>query len=436
MSQINIPAHWSKPLLKEICEIIAGQSPESQYYNEDGEGVPFFQGKTDFGDLYPSLRVYCSKPKKIAERNDILLSVRAPVGPTNLSPGTVCIGRGLTAIRPKPGTSYKYILYFFKLIEKKLTASGTGTTFKAITQDQVKKIEVPLPSLQEQERIVAKIEELFSELDKGVEVLQKTKAQLKVYRQAVLKDAFEGRLTSKWRHSNEFKIETVLRDYNSICIRNAKYKDASGDETQFMLDIPLEWQIVRMGDLFSVQVGSTPSRRIDEYWNGNLHWVSSGEVTFNNITSTRELITQIGLDNSSTNLQPEGTVLLAMIGEGKTRGQAAILRIPAAHNQNTAAILVSQTPCSPQYIYYYLMLNYQYTRRIGSGNNQKALNKERVRAINIPFTSFEEQTIIAYEIEKQMSICDKIEQIVDESLIKAESLRQSILKKAFEGKLV
>jgi len=128
--------------------------------------------------------------------------------------------------------------------------------------------------------------------------------------------------------------------------------------------------------------------------------------------------------------------MLAMIGEGKTRGQAAVLNIPAAHNQNTAAILVSSTECSPKFVYYYFMLSYEYTRRIGSGNNQKALNKERVRALRFPFTSFIEQKLVVMEIESRLSVCDKIEQIVDDSLLKAESLRQSILKKAFEGKLV
>ena len=127
--------------------------------------------------------------------------------------------------------------------------------------------------------------------------------------------------------------------------------------------------------------------------------------------------------------------MLAMIGEGRTRGQAAILNIEAAHNQNTAAILVSKTPCASKYIYYFLMLNYENTRRIGSGNNQKALNKERVRALRFPFASFAEQTLIVQEIESRLSVCDSIEKTVDAALQQAEALRQSILKKAFEGRL-
>ena len=139
------------------------------------------------------------------------------------------------------------------------------------------------------------------------------------------------------------------------------------------------------------------------------------------------------MNNSSTNVHPIGTIMLAMIGEGKTRGQAAILNIPAAHNQNTAAILVSKTPCEPRYVYYFLQMNYDNTRRVGSGNNQKALNKERVRALRMPFTSFAEQKVIVNEIETRFSICDNIENTITSALAQALAMRQSILKQAFEG---
>ena len=131
--------------LQDCATIIAGQSPESKYYNTVGDGIPFFQGKADFGELYPSARVYCTNPTKIAQYNDILLSVRAPVGPTNLSPGKVCIGRGLAAIRPDSSLNLKYLLYYFHYFESQLSSKGTGTTFKAITQKTIKNTQ-PAPS--------------------------------------------------------------------------------------------------------------------------------------------------------------------------------------------------------------------------------------------------------------------------------------------------
>ena len=166
--------------LQDCATIIAGQSPESKYYNSTGEGIPFFQGKADFGELYPKVRVYCSSPTKIAQYNDILLSVRAPVGPTNLSPGTVCIGRGLAAIRPDDSLDLKYLLYYFRYFETQLSAKGTGTTFKAINQKLIKNLEITIPPLNEQSRIVTRIDELFSELDKAVDTLKTTKEQLEI----------------------------------------------------------------------------------------------------------------------------------------------------------------------------------------------------------------------------------------------------------------
>ena len=148
------------------------------------------------------------------------------------------------------------------------------------------------------------------------------------------------------------------------------------------------------------------------------------------------MITEKGLHESSTKLQQKGTVLLAMIGEGKTRGQAAILEIDATHNQNIAAIQVSKTPCNSKYIYYFLELNYENIRRTGSGNNQKALNKEREKAIRFPFTTFAEQNEIVSILDMKLSIHDNIEKYIEDSLEKAEILRQSTLKQAFEGKLV
>ena len=347
----------------------------------------------------------------------------------------VCFGNKLFAIvNDRDRYVGKYLYYFtrysgftkqFKLLATSLMGGISAKNFGAI--------EVPLPSLEEQDKIIRQIEELFSELDKGVETLQTIKEQLIVYRQAVLKEAFEGKLTSSWRAENT--LSNPQYDFDKIRRPNELFKDTSGDENEIALNLPPTWLKARLGEIFEVQVGATPSRRVPEYWNGNINWVSSGEVRFNTIFRTNEKITPEGLAHASTNLQPIGTVMLAMIGEGKTRGQAAILNTEAAHNQNTAAILVSQTPCSPKYVYYFLQMNYDNTRRVGSGNNQKALNKERVRAIRFPFTSFDEQQKIVEEIESRLSVCDSIEQTVDTALAQAEAMRQSILKKAFEGEL-
>ena len=201
------PHGWQRCVLPDFTCIVMGQSPASKTYNHSGAGLPFFQGKAEFGDLYPTINMYCSQPKKIAKQGATLLSVRAPVGPTNLAQHKCCIGRGLAALHPCGEIEPKFLLYLFRSIEPVISGKGTGSTFKSITKGFVEDLEFDLPPLLEQHRIVARIEELFSELDKGVESLKTARAQLKVYRQAVLKHAFEGRLTAQWRKENKDKLE-------------------------------------------------------------------------------------------------------------------------------------------------------------------------------------------------------------------------------------
>lgn len=439
MKHNSLPKGWEVKKMPQVVKWGSGGTPkatEKQYY--DGGTIPWLI----IGDLNDG--IVTSSASKITElglqnssakmipAGTLLVAMYGSIGKLGIAGIECCTNQAIAYAKELYGVTTKYMFYYIALMKSELISKGKGGTQKNISQTVLNSLDVIVPPLPEQERIVARIEELFSQLDAGVETLKKTKAQLAVYRQAVLKEAFEGRLTAEWREGHPDC--SPLRDYETIVINAPIYKDTSGDENEIHLTLPDKWIKLRMGDVFQVEVGATPSRRVPEYWNGSISWVSSGEVRFNHIYSTDERITELGLANASTNVQPIGTIMLAMIGEGKTRGQAAILEIPAAHNQNTAAILVSSTPCDPKYIYYFLQMNYENTRRVGSGNNQKALNKERVRALRFPFTSFEEQHMIVEAIESRLSFCDSIEQTIDAILQQAEAMRQSILKDAFEGR--
>lgn len=153
----NIPTTWIQKYLSDssVAQVIMGQSPDSSSYNEERDGLPFYQGKTDFGRISPTPRVWCSKPVKIAEADDILLSVRAPVGAVNMCTEKSCIGRGLCAIRTKEIILPKFLYYFFVFYEPILKTQGSGAVFDAITKAFVDKIKVPIPpTLAEQQEIV------------------------------------------------------------------------------------------------------------------------------------------------------------------------------------------------------------------------------------------------------------------------------------------
>jgi len=142
-------------LLADVAQIIMGQSPPSSTYNTVGEGLPFYQGKADFGDMYPTPRVYCTEPSRVAEAGDILISVRAPVGPTNISRERSAIGRGLSVIRAGKKLDRDFLLYFLRFYEPELAKAGTGSTFAAIAREDLETIKIPLPPLSEQKRIAS-----------------------------------------------------------------------------------------------------------------------------------------------------------------------------------------------------------------------------------------------------------------------------------------
>lgn len=121
--------------LDEACVLNMGQSPDSSSYNENCEGLPFFQGNADFGDKYPEVRIWCSAPTKIVEENTLLISVRAPIGALNFSNTKSCIGRGLAGLTPTEEFDLKYIYYCLKGKHAELNAKGTGSTFKAISKN-------------------------------------------------------------------------------------------------------------------------------------------------------------------------------------------------------------------------------------------------------------------------------------------------------------
>lgn len=191
-----------------------------------------------------------------------------------------------------------------------------------------------------------------------------------------------------------------------------------------------------IADVAKVFVGATPSRKRLDFWNGDIPWVSSGEVAFCRIKDTREKVTLQGIGNLARRVHPPGTVMLAMIGEGKTRGQAAILDVAAAHNQNSAAIRLDPDLMLPEFLYYVLMSRYEITRQAGTGSQQPALNKAKVEALEVPRLSTADQSALVGRIESALAGISEFEATLEENLAEASDLRSSVLHHAFAGKLM
>lgn len=167
-----LPPGWRWVKLGEVCEIIAGQSPPSTTYRSSPEGLPFFQGKADFGRLYPIARMWCIEPAKTAQPGDILISVRAPVGPTNVANVRCCIGRGLSAIRCRQEVDRTFVLNALRRYDSELIKKSSGSTFDAISRSDLENLIIPLPSLPEQKRIAAILTDQMEAVEKARAAVQ------------------------------------------------------------------------------------------------------------------------------------------------------------------------------------------------------------------------------------------------------------------------
>ena len=158
--------------LKDVCKINMGQSPDSSSYNDNEDGIPFFQGNADFGERYPVTRVWCNAPTKIAQPEDILISVRAPIGALNFAKEECCIGRGLAALTPdRSKVSLEFIYWLLKGKNAELNSKGTGSTFKAISRKVLEEIMVPAIDFDKQHEYAEILEKIYSVIQKHKEEL-------------------------------------------------------------------------------------------------------------------------------------------------------------------------------------------------------------------------------------------------------------------------
>lgn len=167
-------------MLKDVCAINMGQSPDSNSYNDEGQGVPFFQGNADFGERYPVTRKWCSAPTKMAMPDDILISVRAPIGAMNYAKEECCIGRGLAALTPdKSKVSPQFIFWLLKGKNEELNSKGTGSTFKAIGRKVLEESKVPNIPLEKQMEYSAILEKVYAIIQSRNMQLQKLEELVK-----------------------------------------------------------------------------------------------------------------------------------------------------------------------------------------------------------------------------------------------------------------
>ncbi len=349
---------------------------------------------------------------------------------------------GFTIIRSKDGLSNSNYLFHLSLFDgflQPLNEMQTGTSYPAVRDKDVFAQKICLPPLPEQRAIVAKIEELFSELDSGIQNLKTAQAQLKIYRQAVLKKAFEGGFSEGGMNNDQLNLSIAAEPQETYV------HDASIDQNIQNADrkkLPSGWRWVKFGQLFkekpqnglykpSTEYGiGTRIIRIDGFYDG----VIKEGYDFKRVKLNPEEISKYALSI--------GDILINRVNSMSHLGKCGLVKYleeETVFESNIMKVQVDENLTEPNFIKHYLSSTkglVELTKNAKQAVNQASINQQDISNVQIPICSLEEQLSVIKEIESGLSVCDKMEESITESLEKAEALRQSILKKAFEGKLL
>jgi len=390
----KIPVDWEAVTLSQIAEINMGQSPPSKDCNEQGDGLPFYQGNAEFGSKYPSPQKWCKRPKKLADEGDILISVRAPVGEINIAPHKCCIGRGIAAVQAKD-IHDKFLYQSMLLYRKNLQKMAQGSTFEAVNRKELAELLTLLPPFPEQEKIADILTTVDHAIEKTDQIIEKTKE---------MKRGLMQRLLTRG-------------------IGHKKFKETEAGE------IPVEWKLVKLKDIAQRSYnGGTPDTENKNYWDGDIPWITGADFENQKVNRIRRNVTQKGVENSATNIIPKGNLLVVTrTGVGKL----AIAPFDIAISQDITGIILKSDKAFTGYVYWYLDHKANRLRSIIQGTSINGLLRGDLESFTIPLPSVNEQKEIArilFSIDEQI----KKESNHKEQL---ETLKKGLMQALLTGKI-
>lgn len=365
--------------LETFCSINMGQSPDSATYNIEGKGLPFFQGNADFGDIHPKVRVWCSAPTKVANAEDILISVRAPIGALNIADEKCCIGRGLAALTvDRSLCEQKYLWYGLESKIDELNAKGTGSTFKAINKKSLAETEIELPPLDEQRRIAAV-------LDKVSALIAQRRAQL---------DKLDLLVKSRFVELFMWK-GYPLKTVDEISLGKGEY----GAQSASIAYTPNRPRYVRITDI-------------------------NDDGTLNS-----DVVASINPDDDDQYRLAYGDFMFARMGATVGKTYAFI-----GGNQIFAGYLIryrlNQEIINPRYLFWFTKTDeyWNWVKLNQSGAAQPGINSKKYGSLRLPVPPIEEQNSFASFIEQ----VEKSKLTILESLDKLETLKLAIMQRYFK----
>ncbi len=443
----DLPDSWSRPSLGDVIDIQGGSQPPKKYFIEKPKAgyVRMLQIR-DFKNDNNPVYIPKDKAKRWCEVDDLL------IGRYGASVGRICTGNSgsynvalAKVIFPRNHIDRLWIEYYLRAPEfqRNITTLGGRAAQAGFNKNDLASMNFPVPPLSEQKRIVNKIETCFKKVDATDEALNKAEVLIGKYKEALLAKAFRGELVPQDPNDEpasqlleRIRTEREQADTGKKCKKKTEFTLITDDEKPF--DIPDSWQWVRLEDLFSVQTGATPKRDNQIYYrNGKIPYVKTGLVQNCEIHSSDEFITEQAVAETNVKVFPVDTILVAMYGEGKTRGQTGILKIEAGTNQACAALVNTQLDSTlREYVLEWLKFRYGVLRDKAEGGNQLNLNLEKVKKFVMPLPSTRQVETITKKIGTHQAQINALETNLEEVRSHIKMEQASVLANAFQGKLV
>ncbi len=472
---LHLPKNWVQVTVADLGKVVSGGTPSTKENSYWGGNISWISPSdlTGYSDKYISKGAKSitqeglkNSSATIMPAGSIHFSSRAPIGYTVISSREMTTNQGFKSLVPAQGVFNEYIYYYFKSAKQLAESRATGTTFKEISGAAFSKLPVPLPPTNEQHRIVAKIEELFSELDSGLENLKTARAQLKVYRQALLKHAFEGKLTAQWRAENQDKLETAeallkriqqeraeryqqqLADWEASGKQCSKPKapkplsPLTAEERAELPELPERGGWCKLGDFIdSIDAGKSfkcdeREPRADEIGVAKVSAVTWGEYD----ETESKTCTDTSKENEAYLIR-SGDFILSRANTIDLVGACVIARkVTKKIMLSDKTLRIKFDGFSQEYFLQYLgsRIGRKQIMRLSTGNQESMRNigQDRIRSITVPICSGIEAEVVMDALASKLSEVGQLELTISTSLQQAEALRQSILKKAFSGQLV
>jgi len=392
---------WQQKQVVDLCEVIAGQSPEGRFYNGEGKGLPFYQGKKDFGEKFiEAPTTWTTQKTKIAQEGDILMSVRAPVGPVNFATEEICIGRGLAAIRS--GTALNRDFLFYQLLHLQPEIAGReGAVFASINKSEIEALPLAFAQLKEQERIVGILDEAFE----GI-ATAKANAEKNLQNARAL---FESHLQSVFTQRGPGWVETTIGE---VC--DIKHGFAF-DGADFSNDVPDGNPLV-----------ITP---------GN--FTEDGKLLFNERNTKR--LSGKTLTGFQFDVGDLVVVMTDLSSKMKILGKPAFVETDdVLHNQRIGRVIFSSDRVEKRLLYYFMMTEgfLKNIKMSATGTMVRHTAPKRILSNVIPFPeSRKEQRAIISKLDDLREETQRLARLYERKLAALEALKKSLLHQAFTGNL-